>query len=153
MSDLYNATGVFETSTRLQSASIALSKLSSGKNLDSNAEEALRFAGKLLSQFPWNSTGSGVSGGLTVEATEARPAFLASLRRIRPQFEEEGLHKDRELRSFLASLNRMLVSGGTEKPLKGARARLGANLLSELAHDLLMRLKQERQTSTSPVRL
>jgi hypothetical protein len=152
MSDLYSATSLFETSTRLQSASIALARLSTGDPLDDRSGESLVFAGRLLGQIPWEQQ-PGVSGGLTVEATQARPSFLASLRKIRPQMLKEGLKEDEQIFEFLAQLNKTLKSGGRDKALGASQIRLAASLLHELAHDLLMRLSQGRQGTSSPLRL
>lgn len=144
MPDMLQAAGMFEASAKTQRASDYLLDLARGEDLDDDGREILSWVGDLLPQVDWDYSGKlkeQAAHAMRLAATSARPAFYASLVKMRRRFEESGLEKKEDVGSFLEALYGVLTSGGTDKEhcaaLGADRFNLAAAFLRELALAIL----------------
>jgi len=144
MPDLLQSAKLFEVSTRLQTASSCVNRFAKGTKLSPQEEDAFKWAGNFLAHVDWTSeiqTESGVEGGLTVSASNARPKFYASLIKIGPKLRELGIDSDKEVRAFLGAVYRLLMSGGTETAnISSDRLELVGELLHILSLNIMVEL-------------
>ena len=136
MLDLAQSARLFDASTRLQSASSAIEQIAGGAKVSGDADEMLKWVGEFMPSLDWNSA-VGMSGGLAVQATSARPTFYASLQKIGPQLSAAHIRTDKDVEGFLGQLWQFLQSGGQSHILDNDRLRLAANLLHEISQGLL----------------
>ena len=138
MADLLQSAKMFEASAKTQLACTYLQDLAQGGEPDDKVRKTLIWVGALLPQVDWDYTGKlkkQASNSLFFEATCARPAFYASLVKMREQFKKAGMESEDEIATFLASLYSLLSSGGQDsKVLSEERMDLAAGFLSELAN-------------------
>jgi hypothetical protein len=140
MKDLSESARFFEASSRLQSAATALKRLREGAQVTIDDKESLAWAGRFLQEVDstTNPDGTGnVTGHLSVQATDVRPAFYAALIHVEPEFRIAGISADDDLRKYLSDTYRFL-SGAEVKPKSGLH--LAEILLHELSKALLVRL-------------
>jgi len=144
MPDLLQSARLFEVSTRLQTASSCVNKFAKGTKLNPQEEDAFKWAGNFLAHVDWTSeipVESGVEGGLTVSASNARPKFYASLLKIGPELQELGIDSEKEVRAFLGAVYRLLMSGGTETAnISSDRLELVGELLHILSLNIMVDL-------------
>jgi len=144
MPDLLQSAKLFEVSTKLQTASSCVGKFAQGRKLDEKEQDIFKWAGSFLAQVDWTSeiqTESGVHGGLTVSATNARPKFYASLMKIGPKFRQVGIDSEEEVYQFLKAVYQLLLSGGTQQTdIPANRLYLACELLHTLSQNIMVDL-------------
>jgi hypothetical protein len=144
MPDLLQSAKLFEVSTRLQTASSCIGKLAQGLELDERDQDIFKWVGTFLAQVDWTSgieAESGVEGGLTVSATNARPKFYASLIKIGPKFRQVGVDSEEKVYQFLKAVYQLLMSGGTQsKDIPSERLELARELLHILSQNITVDL-------------
>jgi hypothetical protein len=144
MPDLLQSAKLFEVSTRLQTASSCVGKFAQGLELDEKEQDIFKWAGAFLTQVDWTSTikaESGVDGGLTVSATNARPKFYASLIKMGPKLRQEGVDSGEKIHQFLKAVYQLLMSGGTQPTdIPSERLELARELLHILSQNITVDL-------------
>jgi len=144
MPDLLQSAKLFEVSTRLQTASSSLGKIVKGLDLDEKESDIFRWAGSFLTQVDWTSeihAQGSVDGGLTVSASNTRPKFYASLRKIGPKFRQIGIDSEKEVCKFLSVAYKLLLSGGTEpRDIPIPQIELMSELLHVLSQNIMVDL-------------
>jgi hypothetical protein len=146
MKDLFESSQIFEASSRLQSAAASLRKIKDHQSLTPNERGNLRWSGRFLKEVDWSEdtrNGASVSGELSVQATDVRPSFYATLLHIQPVLRSAGIHAEDQLQQFLSATYHLLTAGGYDKrkqAFDAATIDLAATLLEELASALLIRL-------------
>jgi len=144
MADLLQSARLFEVSSKLQSVSATLGRMSKGVSPEEGSKPSLEWAGNLLMQVDWTCdlpNKSGLSGQETAQATSTRPVFYKALRRIRPEeFRNAGIIDKDTMQDFLNSLYMFLISNGTLGSLTQERLSLSSRVLSILSRTLLSRL-------------
>lgn len=147
MEDLALTARLFETSSRLHLAAVWLQKRSQGIEPDEFGREALKWAGKLLSEVDWSSRSRdrhGIGGGFALQATSVRPTFYSSLFRLAPELRKAGIRDNKDVLSFLNYLYESLVSAAPPRRRTRGHSpeqlRLGAALLDEISRATLVQL-------------
>jgi hypothetical protein len=154
MADLLQSARLFEVGTRLQTASSCLAQLGSNAPLSSGQREALKWAGRFLTEVDWKSginERKGVDGGLAVSAANARPKFYASLIRIGPKFQGLGIDSERKVYAFLKKLYTVMLSGGTGGNLGESQLGLASELLHVLSKSIVVELSNNGLPKRQPV--
>jgi len=152
MPDLLQSAKLFEVSTRLQSASSSLGKFAQGLELNDKERDIFKWAGTFLTKVDWTSeipTETGMHSGLTVSATNARPKFYASLLKIGPKLQKLGIDSEKEVRAFLGTVYKLLMSGGTET---ANISRDQLELVGELLHILSLNIMVDLSNNMLPKR-
>jgi len=146
MTDLLQSARMFEASSKTQRACAYLQDLAQGKDPDESGMKTLAWVGNLLPQVDWGYSGKlkeQASNELPFEATCARPAFFASLVKLRKRFHAAGMESEGDVAEFLGALYAFLLSGGQDPDSRSAlgteRMDIAATFLYELAHGILRR--------------
>jgi hypothetical protein len=144
MPDLLQSAKLFEVSTKLQTASSCVVKFAQGRALDEKEQDIFKWAGSFLTQVDWTSkikAESGVEGGLTVSATNARPKFYASLIKMGPKLRQVGMDSEEKVYQFLTAVYQFLLSGGApSEPIPIERLELVRELLHTLSQNITVDL-------------
>jgi len=145
MADLLQSARIFEASARLEEASTCLRTWSSQQVPSGRQRDCLAWAGNFLSQLDKTSgvaQSTSVNYGLAVQATTARPSFYNSLIRVAHLFQAAGLRDTSSISDYLRRLYAFLSGSPSTVPpsLSPQELLLGAILLHELSHSLLLKL-------------
>lgn len=146
MKDLLEESQIFEASSRLQSAASALHKVMDGIELHPTERRNMKWSGRFLKEVDQRQSSRGttsVSGELSVQATDVRPSFYATLFQLQPMLREAGIKAEEEVEAFLWSTYQLLTAGGEYRGERRCDAKtigLAATFLEELASTLLIRL-------------
>lgn len=155
MSSLLESADLFETSSRLESASGHIASLCEGHSLDARGRQALRWAGELLMRVDWMSSdawsSSKASPDMATRATAVRPQFFDALVLNRDDFAQAGLKSTKDVCTFLEKLYTFLNSGGETIELDMAQLSLAADFLHDIAQAVLITVDRNGNRSESAV--
>ncbi len=138
---------LFETSSKLETASGWIERIAAGEEPNTKGIEVLVWAGHFLSEMDWTSRTSAratVGGGLAIQATSVRPTFYSALIRIAKRFQEAGMTTEDDIIKYLGALYNFLLSqeapAKKQKKLNSAQYKLASTLLQEIAQSILVQL-------------
>lgn len=159
MADLLQSSRLFRVSSKLQSASTALSRSAEGGPPEAMDHNALTWAGEFLSEVDWtceSTSQSGLGSGSALQATSARPYFYRALMRVGPdEFKRAGVETEAQLQAFLRDLYGFLQSAGKGPQLSREQLELASQFLSVIARSILAQLNNNglprRPVQLSPV--
>jgi hypothetical protein len=145
MEDMGMTAQLFQTSSRLHSASSWLRKIAQGEDVDSQAQELLKWTGTFLREVDWSSSAQKgtAGGGLVLQATSIRPTFYSVLIRIAPELQAAGLKSEKQIGGFLTLLYDTLSAGGVIKgprKLNAKHSEAAATLLHEISQSILVQM-------------
>ena len=134
MTNIAQTASLLEVSSKLQTASICLKQLTTGKRPNSSEELVLKWAGELFIQMDWQSKypKQALGASLAVQAASTRPTFYDALTKLIPHFKSE-----RDIIDFLKGLYKTLETGGAKPQLTPDRLCMASDLLKGLSQSLI----------------
>jgi len=143
MTDIVRTASLIEMSSKLQTASYCLKKLSAGAPPSEREKKDLKWTANLLVQIDWQTKPSGKLGdevGMAVQAATTRPTFYESLLKVRPRFKSVGINSGEEVIVFLKQLYSTLSAGGSKSKLSEEKKILASEFLEVLSHSIISEL-------------